>query len=105
MEIKGTVANKFKKKITGNVRIIYENEINLFKKNEILVTESTNPNFLPAMLKAKAIITESGGLLSHSAIVSRELNIPCIIGIKNATEIFKNGNKIILNPNGVIIYD
>ena len=47
----------------------------------ILLAEKTNPDYLPRMLKSKAIITESGGLTCHAAMISRELNIPCIVGV------------------------
>jgi len=53
--------------------------------------------FLLSLRKAEAIITEEGGMLSHAAIISRELNIPCIVGVKNATKILHNGDIIALN--------
>jgi len=52
----------------------------------------TQPEFLPAMKKASAIITDEGGLTCHAAIISRELGIPCIIGTKIATKVFKDGD-------------
>ena len=105
MELKGVVANKFDKEIKGICRIIFDEDINSFNKGEILVTESTSPRFLPAMLKAKAIITEYGGLLSHSAITSREFNIPCIVNVKDATDILKDGDIIVLKQDGSVIWD
>jgi phosphoenolpyruvate synthase/pyruvate phosphate dikinase len=82
-------------KVKGKVRIIKrKNQINKFKKDEILVSPMTTPDFVPAMKKAKAIITDEGGITCHAAILSRELKIPCIIGTKVATEFLKNGDLV-----------
>jgi len=54
----------------------------------------TLPEFMPLMRRAKAVVTDEGGLTCHAAIVSRELGIPCIISTKNATKILKNGDQI-----------
>ena len=79
----------------GKVKIILEPSQNSkMKKGDILVTEMTNPLFVPAIQRAKAIITDIGGLTSHAAIISRELGIPCVVGTKKATKIFKDGNRI-----------
>jgi len=105
-KIKGLVANNFEYKISGKVKILNEKNIFAFKKGDILVAESTNQKFLPAMLKAKAIITEFGGLLSHSAIISREFNIPCIVGATGILDCLNDGECVILFSNGEIdIYD
>jgi pyruvate,water dikinase len=97
MILKGIVASCPIKKITGNIRLINKDNLDNFKKGEILVSFDTNPNYLVIMKKSKAILTESGGLLSHAAIVSRELNIPCIVGIKNITKKLKTGQLINVN--------
>ena len=73
-------------------------EINKVKKGQILVAPQTNPDFVPAMKKAIAIITEQGGRTSHAAIVSRELGVPCIVGAENATKIIKT--KLVITVNG-----
>jgi len=92
-EVKGTVASKGF--ADGIARVLKSNkDIKLFQKNEILVTNSTTPEFVPAMKKAKAIVTEQGGITTHAAIVSRELGTPCVIGVKDATRIFKTGERI-----------
>ena len=92
-ELKGTIACQGKAK--GNIKIINNiKESHNFQKGDILVTTMTTPDFLPLMAKASAIITDEGGLSCHAAIVSRELNIPCIIGTNNATKLLKN-NKIV----------
>jgi pyruvate,water dikinase len=69
-------------------------EIDKFKDGEVLVTKMTDPDWVPIMQKASAIVTESGGRTCHAAIVSRELGIPCVVGAARAREIFKNGQGI-----------
>ena len=70
---------------------------------EILVSPMTTPDFIPAMRKAGAIITDEGGITCHAAIVSRELKKPCIIGTRIATKILKNGDYVKVNAtNGII---
>lgn len=91
-ELKGAVA--MKGFAIGIVRIVKtHNDIRAFKKGEILVTNNTTPEFVPAMKKAAAIVAEQGGITIHAAIISRELGIPCVIGTKIATRVFKNGDK------------
>ncbi|MFA5947754.1 MAG: phosphoenolpyruvate synthase [Candidatus Gracilibacteria bacterium] len=65
-----------------------------FKKGEILVTGMTDPDWVPAMKLASAIITDAGGRTAHAAIVSRELGIPCIVGAGNATKVIKTGTEV-----------
>lgn len=64
------------------------------KKGDILVTARTTPDFVPAMKKVAAIVTDFGGQTSHAAIVSRELGLPCVIGTKKATQVLKNNQLI-----------
>jgi len=66
-------------------------KLNTFKQGEILITAMTDPAWEPIMKRASAIVTERGGRTCHSAIISRELGIPCIVGTGNATEKIKNG--------------
>ena len=68
--------------------------ISNFNKNDILVSEYTDTLFMPAINKASAILTAEGDILSHSAITSRELNIPCLVGIKNLSSKIKTGDDI-----------
>jgi pyruvate,water dikinase len=83
---------------SGKVRIIHTaKEINKVKQGEILVTEMTNPDFVPAMRRASAIITDKGGATSHAAIVSRELGIPAIVGTSVATTMLKTGEIVTVN--------
>jgi pyruvate,water dikinase len=75
----------------GMVRVIHSpKEIDKVKKGEILVTEMTTPDFVPAMKRAAAIVTDKGGRTCHAAIVSRELGIPCVVGTNEATKVLKN---------------
>ncbi len=92
-ELKGQVAMKGYAK--GRVRILRKkSEIPALQGGEILVTAMTTPDYLPAMQKAVAFVTDEGGITCHAAIVSRELNKPCIIGTKFATQIFKDGDMV-----------
>ncbi|MDO8647910.1 MAG: phosphoenolpyruvate synthase [Candidatus Diapherotrites archaeon] len=79
----------------GNVRVVLDiKDIGKVKEGDILCTVMTNPDWVPAMRKAKAIITNEGGITAHAAIVSRELGIPCVVGTGTATEILKDGQAI-----------
>lgn len=76
----------------GKARIIEDvSKIAEFKQGEILVTKITDPDWVPIMHRAAAIITDEGGKTCHSAIVARELGIPCIVGTRKATKILKTG--------------
>ena len=89
--IKGQIAARGFAK--GRVRIIIsKSKIKDFKNGEILVSSMTTPEYVPAMKKAKAIITDEGGITCHAAIVSREMKKPCIIGTKIATRVLKDGD-------------
>lgn len=59
----------------------------------------TSPDYIPLMKKASAIVTNQGGILSHAAIIARELGIPCIVGTQNATEKLKSGDKVEVNAD------
>ena len=92
-ELKGTCASPGKAK--GQIRIIeYPKDIVKMKKGDILISETTYPSLVPAMKNAAAIVTNAGGLSCHAAIVSRELGIPCIVGTKIVTKIFKDGDLV-----------
>ena len=72
-------------------------EIGLVKKGDVLVAPQTNPDYVPAMKKAVAIVTEKGGRTSHAAIVSRELGIPAVVGAEGATRILKHASTVSVN--------
>lgn len=77
---------------SGPVKVITSaREINKVQPGDILVAPQTNPDYVPAMKKAAAIVTERGGRTSHAAIVSRELGIPAVVGAENATHVLKTG--------------
>lgn len=80
---------------TGRVKVIYQaDQIGKIQSGDILVTPMTTPNFLPAMKKAAAFVTDEGGITCHAAIVARELKKPCVIGTLNATKILKDGDLV-----------
>lgn len=92
-EIKGNIA--FKGKAKGIVRIVFDPKtVKEFNEGDVLVTGMTRPEFLPLMQKAGAFVTDAGGLLSHAAIVARELNKPCILGTDIATKVLKDGDVV-----------
>jgi pyruvate,water dikinase len=64
---------------------------------DVLIISMTDPNYIPAMEKAGAFVTDMGGILCHAAIVAREMKKPCIIATKNATSVFKDGDKVIVD--------
>lgn len=79
----------------GKVRIVITREQQeAMRKGEVLVSTMTTPYLMEAVRKAAAIVTDEGGLTAHAAIVARELNIPCIVGTKVATKVFKDGDLV-----------
>lgn len=88
----------------GKVKIIRDNEISGVNEGDILVTEMTNPDMVPIMSKARAIITNEGGRTCHAAIVSRELGVPCIVGCHDATEQLQNGQVVTVDATRGIVY-
>jgi pyruvate,water dikinase len=75
------------------------------QKGDVLVTDMTNPDFVPFMKMASAIVTNKGGITSHAAIVSRELAIPCVVGTETATEVMKTGKEYTVDSRNGIIYE
>jgi len=87
-------------KAQGKVRIIRSvKEVHRVEKGDVLVAVMTRPDYVPAMKKAVAIVTDEGGITSHAAIVSRELEIPCVIGTKIATHTLHDGDFVEVNAN------
>jgi pyruvate,water dikinase len=79
----------------GKVNILLDPEkLRSFKEGEILVTSMTDPAWEPIMKRASAIVTDRGGRTCHSAIISREIGIPCIVGTGNGTEMLRNGTDV-----------
>ncbi len=73
------------------------NKMGLIDGPVILVTSMTNPAWLPVMIRARGVVTNSGGRLSHAAIVCREWGIPCIVGTRNATERLRDRTRITID--------
>ncbi|MBN1779124.1 MAG: hypothetical protein JW816_02810 [Candidatus Buchananbacteria bacterium] len=102
-EFSGTIGNGGC--VRGRAHIIFDakNNNKFFNEGEILVTSMTRPEFLPLMSKALAFVTNEGGLTCHAAIVTREMNKPCVIGTKIATQVLKDGNLVEVDgDNGVV---
>ncbi len=80
-------------------------QIDKVREGDILVTVMTTPDFVPAMKRAVAIVTDRGGRTAHAAIVSRELGIPCVVGTERATSVLTNGQVITVDGSRGKIYD
>lgn len=91
-------------KATGTVKLVFNtDDIKKVEMGDILVSPSTNPNLLPAMRHAGAIVTDKGGITCHAAITSRELKKPCIIGTGIATKILKDNQLVEVDADKGII--
>ncbi len=91
--------------VKGKVRILSQENIGttILTENDILVCSMTTPDYFIHMQRASGVITEGGGMLSHAAIVARELAKPCIVGVGNATQLLKDGDLIELNATEGVI--
>lgn len=101
--LKGKVAHGKGVVVRGTVKVIsreYGDESIMYrrmdemKKGDILVSETTEPIMMPAFYKAVAVVTDTGGMLSHAAITARELDLPCIVGTGHASKVLKDGDMI-----------
>lgn len=92
-------------KVVGKVRIVDMDKKGLsqVEKGDILVTSMTTPDFVPAMEKAAAFVTNEGGITCHAAIVSREMKKPCIIGTKIATKVLRDGDLVEVDSDKGIV--
>ena len=95
---------------SGKCHVITDpKDIDEFKEGEVLVTMMTSPDWVPAMKKAVAIVTDAGGMTCHASIVSRELGIPCVVGTKSrsveATSVLKTGDDITIDAQNGIVYE
>ncbi len=101
-EIKGVIAQPGK--VKGKARIVLSHkEVYKVGQGDILVTKMSTPDFLPAMKKAAAFVTDIGGITSHAAIIAREMQKPCIIGTKIATKVLKDGMEIEVDADKGIV--
>jgi len=93
---------------TGVARIIldpHSPEAEEFREGDVLVTRMTDPDWVPLMKKAAAIVTDEGGMTSHAAIVSRELGIPAVVGTGNATTTIRNGMLVTVDGSRGVVYE
>lgn len=104
IQVAGAVTYAGKKLIVGKakVHLSFSGTTNI-KPGDILITGMTNPQLIPMLKHAAAIVTDEGGLMCHAAIISRELKIPCIVGTQDATQIFKNGDQIQVNTQTGVV--
>jgi pyruvate,water dikinase len=77
----------------------------VMQKGNILVTDMTNPDYVPFMKLAGAIVTDKGGVTCHAAIVSRELGIPCVVGTENATKLMVTGEEYTVDSRSGVVYE
>ncbi len=86
-------------RVRGRIRIIHNPAREKFAAGSILLTSMTRPEFVPLIKKAKAVLCDEGGLLSHAAIVSREFKIPCIVGLHQAMASLQDGDFVEVDAN------
>lgn len=80
---------------SGKVRVLLSpKEGGQMLDGEVLVAPMTNPDWVPALRRAAAVVTDGGGATCHAAIVSRELGVPCVVGTRNATTVLRNGDVV-----------
>lgn len=90
---------------SGPVKIVPDpSQIDKVLEGDVLVAEMTTPDFVPAMKRASAIVTDRGGRTAHAAIVSRELGIPCVVGSETATTSLKDGQVITVDGSNGNVY-
>lgn len=91
---------------SGRVKNIKDiSELDRIKDGDILVTVMTNPDMVPAMRRAAAVVTDEGGRTCHAAIVSRELGIPCIVGAKHGSEYLNEGMEVTVDSTRGVVYE
>ncbi len=78
-------------------------DVGKIQEGDILIARATDPEYVVAMKKAAAIVTDEGGITSHAAVVSRELNVPCLVGTKRATKMFKEGEMVEVDANHGVV--
>ncbi len=90
-----------KGKATGLVTIVLEKDVTSadIPEGAVLVCDITTPDYMPLIQKASAVVTDRGGILSHAAIVCRELGKPCVAATGNGTSILKNGQAVVVDAD------
>jgi len=81
-------------KVRGKAKVLRTVDEKVFNAGEILITKATDPGWTPLIINCSGIVLEVGGMLQHGALVSREFNKPCVVGIERVTEIIKDGEEI-----------
>lgn len=90
---------------TGKVKLVKNvKELEKVQKGDILVTVMTNPDYVPAMQRAVAIVTDEGGITAHAAIVSREMGIPAVVGTKTATKVLHDNDIVTVDGSSGLVY-
>ena len=90
--------------VSGKAKILLDHhDFGKMKDGDVLVAPMTSPEYILAMRKAAAVVTDAGGMACHAAIVSRELGVPCIVGTKIATKVLKDGDVVEVNSNTGVI--
>lgn len=91
-------------KVSGRARVVLSSEErDAVEEGEIIVAPMTTIDFLPAMKKASAFVTDEGGVTCHAAIVAREMKKPCVIGTKNGSKIIKTGDMVELDASEGVV--
>jgi pyruvate,water dikinase len=91
---------------SGKVKVILDVKgISSFQQGDILVTQMTTPDWVPAMKIASAVVTDLGGKTCHAAIVSRELGVPAVVGCENATKVLKDGQTVTVEGQRGIVFE
>jgi phosphoenolpyruvate synthase/pyruvate phosphate dikinase len=93
----GVVASNGGKHFVNGEVVVVASPTDVVEDGKIVVVPSTSPSYVPLMKKAKALVTDHGGMMSHAAIVAREFNLPCIVGTKQATKVLQSGDKVVLD--------
>lgn len=104
--VKGIPAGR-KGLVSGVAKVVLnpEEASKIMNKGDILVTDMTNPDYVPFMKLASAIVTDKGGVTSHAAIVSRELGIPCLVGTETATKAITSGKEYMVDSGAGVVYE
>lgn len=89
---------------TGRVRVLSApSEGERFADGEVLVARMTNPDWVPTMRRAAALVTDGGGMTCHAAIVARELRVPCVVGTRTATQVLRDGELVTVDGTGGLV--
>ena len=92
--------------VAGRVHVVHTvEESRALEPGEVLVAPMTTPDWVPTMRRAAALVTDSGGLTCHAAIVSRELGVPCVVGTRQATDVLRDGELVTVDGAGGAVYE